>query len=92
MLTEVKLPSERVVRVVSSMIAPVEISWVETKKGYDSLYVNFNFVLMDENGELHLPKDQVCETASSKASTIEACTSLPFDECLPHICMHRTVA
>lgn len=41
------------------MIAPVEISWVEMEQGYDNLYVNFNFILMDENGELHCPKDQV---------------------------------
>lgn len=59
LLTEVKLPSEPVVRVVSSMIAPVEVSWVALEKGYDSLYLNFNFVLMDEKGEMHCPKDEV---------------------------------
>lgn len=59
-MAEVKLPSERVVRVVSSMISPVEqISWVETEKGFDNLYLNFNFILMDEHGEIHAPKDQV---------------------------------
>lgn len=45
---------------ISSMISPVEISWVKMeKKGFENLYVNFNFILMDENGEMHPPKDQV---------------------------------
>lgn len=44
---------------VSSIISPVEISCVETLSGYENLYVNFNFVLLDENGELHPPKSNV---------------------------------
>lgn len=53
-----KMPSERVVRVVSTMICPVEISWVKLPKGYEALYINFNFVLVDEDGEMHAPKDE----------------------------------
>lgn len=53
----IKLPSERVVRVVSTVISPMEIAWVQLDKGYDALYLNFNFVMVDEDGEVHAPKD-----------------------------------
>lgn len=41
---------------LSTIISPVEIAWVQ--KRYDLLFVNFNFVLADEDGEIHAPKDQ----------------------------------
>lgn len=63
-----KLPTEKVVRVVSSMIAPVEISWVQMDIGFDNLYLNFNFVLVDEHGELHAPKDQAKHSRSMHAT------------------------
>lgn len=52
-----RLPAERVVRVVSTMISPMEISWVKMERGYEALYLNFNFVLVDQDGEVHAPKD-----------------------------------
>jgi hypothetical protein len=48
-----KAPSEKSIRVLSTIIAPLEISWA---KG--TLYLNFPFVLSDEAGELHPPKDE----------------------------------
>ena len=42
-------PSESVIRVVASIIPPVEISYV-LKNNTDRLYVNFNYVLSDEAG------------------------------------------
>lgn len=54
-----QLPSERVVRLVSTAINPMEISWVHlVEQNHDAMYVNFNFILADEDGELHMPKDQ----------------------------------
>jgi hypothetical protein len=48
-----KAPKEKSIRVLSTIIAPLEISWA---KG--TLFLNFAFVLSDQAGELHPPKDQ----------------------------------
>lgn len=53
----IKLPAERVVRVLSTIISPMEVSWVKLEKGYEALYLNFNFVMVDQDGEVHAPKD-----------------------------------
>lgn len=53
-----KTCSQRVIRVISMAIAPMEISWVALKsRGIEALYVNFDFVLIDEAGEIQAPKD-----------------------------------
>lgn len=48
--------SERVIRVIATIIPSVEISWVD-KNNTERLFVNFQYVLADEDGELHHPKD-----------------------------------
>ena len=48
--------SEKVIRVVATPMPEVEVSWVEVS-GMDRLYVNCQYVLWDEAGELHAPKD-----------------------------------
>ena len=53
-------PSESVVRVAATLIPPVEISLVKVHRGVNRLYLNFDFVLSDETGELHPPKDPSC--------------------------------
>jgi hypothetical protein len=49
--------SERVIRVIATIMPLVEISWAE-KQGSDRLYVNFQFVLASEHGQLYPPKDE----------------------------------
>lgn len=49
--------SEKVVRSMATMMTPVEISWVGLTRGVDRLYLNFNYVLWDQWGGLHPPKD-----------------------------------
>eukprot|EP00965_Chrysotila_dentata_P185048 6109208-Pleurochrysis_carterae.AAC.1 len=50
-------PSERHVRVLATVMAPLEMSWVQMASGQERLYVNLLYALCDEVGELHLPKD-----------------------------------
>lgn len=52
-----KTPSERVIRLISTVVDPLEISIVKLKQGYEMMYVNFNFVLIDQDGELTPPLD-----------------------------------
>lgn len=47
--------SERVVRVVVTVIPTVELWWRE-RQGIDCLYFEFRYCLADEDGELHSPK------------------------------------
>ena len=49
-------PSERVMRVVATIIPDVELSWLMVNKR-EKLAVNFLYVLADEDGEFHAPKD-----------------------------------
>jgi hypothetical protein len=49
--------SQFVSRVIATIITPLEISWVSMARGVDRLYINLAYALMDENGELHPPKD-----------------------------------
>ena len=49
--------SEKVVRVLATPMPEAEISWVDVK-GVDKLYINFQYVLWDEDGELHPPKEE----------------------------------
>ena len=49
-------PSERAIRVLATLIPPVEISWVRSHSR-EKLYVNLLYVLSDDVGELHKPKD-----------------------------------
>ena len=48
--------SELEVRTVAFMLTPIEISYV-LRQGIDTLYVNFNYALVDDFGQVHPPKD-----------------------------------
>jgi hypothetical protein len=52
-----KTKSERVIRVVAHVLEGMEISHVVLASGLVRLYVNFTYVLADETGEMHAPKD-----------------------------------
>ena len=52
-----KTPSEKVIRVLATLIPDMEISWVAASNGSEKLFVNLLYVLSDEDGELHPPKD-----------------------------------
>ena len=49
-------PSEIFIRLVATLMPGIEISYVK-KAGMDRLYINFQYMLSDEAGELHPPKD-----------------------------------
>jgi hypothetical protein len=49
-------PSESVIRVIATLLPDITISYVK-KKGLDRLFVNFDYLLSDQAGELHPPKD-----------------------------------
>ena len=49
-------PSENVIRVIATLMPGIEISYVK-KSGLDRLFVNFMYILSDQAGELHPPKD-----------------------------------
>lgn len=53
-------PSESVIRVLATLIPPIEITHLQAPRGVDRLYFNFDYVLSDEAGELHPPKDMDC--------------------------------
>ena len=48
--------SERVVRVVATVIPMMRFWWKEYH-GIDTLYYEFQYILADEDGEMHKPKD-----------------------------------
>jgi len=50
-------PSEPVIRVLATIVPGVEISHVELARGVYRLYISLMFVLIDEDGEMHMPKD-----------------------------------
>uniref|UniRef100_A0A7S4BSU0 Uncharacterized protein n=1 Tax=Chrysotila carterae TaxID=13221 RepID=A0A7S4BSU0_CHRCT len=50
-------PSERHLRVLATLMPPLEVSWVQMEKAQQRLYVNMLYALCDKAGELHLPKD-----------------------------------
>ena len=52
-----KTESQRVVRVISQILPGAEISWV-SDSDMERLYVNFHYVLAEENGEVYPPKDK----------------------------------
>ena len=53
-----KKPSERWIRVVAILIPKMEFSWVQVETcGTSKLYMNFMYCLIDEDGEIHPPKD-----------------------------------
>ena len=52
-----KTESEKFVRSIATMMPPLEISWVHLRRGVDRLYVNYFYVLWDQWGALHPPKD-----------------------------------
>ena len=52
-----ELHQRKVVRVLATPMPEVEISWVDVT-GVDKLYINFQYVLWDGDGELHPPKEE----------------------------------
>ena len=52
-----KTASEPVIRVIGTIMPGAVVSHVMHKRGVERLYVNLNYVLSDEDGELHPPKD-----------------------------------
>ena len=52
-----KEPSERVIRVVATLLPGAEVTHVILPRGVDRLYFNAEYVLADEMGELHPPKN-----------------------------------
>ena len=51
-----KSPSERVIRVLATLMLNLETSWVR-QGDRERLFVNMMYLLSDEDGELHPPKD-----------------------------------
>ena len=49
--------SETCIRVLATIMPPVQISWSRMACGLHRLYVNMIYLLCDENGDLHKPKD-----------------------------------
>ena len=49
--------SEQFVRVLATLLPPMEISHVVFPRGVDRIYINLQYILMDQSGELHPPKD-----------------------------------
>jgi len=49
--------SESCIRVIATLIPPLEVSWVRVASGLHRLYVSMIYVLSDEAGEMHFPKD-----------------------------------
>ena len=52
-----KTENQKVVRVLATIIPPCEMSVVQMPRGVDRMYVNFMYVVSDEDGEVHYPKD-----------------------------------
>ena len=53
----IKKPSELFVRVLATIMPTVEVSFVKSRGGVTTLYVNFMYILIDHSGTLHAPKD-----------------------------------
>jgi len=49
--------SESCIRVIATLIPPLEVSWVRVASGLHRLYVSMIYVLSDDAGEMHFPKD-----------------------------------
>ena len=52
-----KTESENVSRVLATIIPMYEMSVVLMPRGVDRMFINFQYVLADEDGEVHWPKD-----------------------------------
>ena len=50
-------PSESIIRVVSTLMCPIETTYTLLPHGAERLYLNSTYVLFDDAGELHPPKD-----------------------------------
>lgn len=53
-----KTPSERVVRVLARLMAPVEMVHEKASRGVGQLRVNASYCLLDHFGRIHPPKDE----------------------------------
>lgn len=58
-------------RVIATMIS-AEVSWVEPANGVDHLHMNFMYVISDETGEVHPPKDAARREIALSSSVMEA--------------------
>ena len=52
-----KTASEPVIRVIGTIMSGAVISHVDHSRGVAKLFINLNYILSDEDGELHPPKD-----------------------------------
>lgn len=52
-----KTASEPVIRVIGTIMPGAVISHVDHSRGVAKLFINLNYILSDEDGELHPPKD-----------------------------------
>lgn len=51
-----KTKSERVIRLMTQILPPLEVSWVESSD-LERMYVNFQYVIVDQDAEVYPPKD-----------------------------------
>lgn len=51
-----KTASERASRVVATLAPPMEISWVKSELGLEKIFLNIQYVLFTEAGDIHWPK------------------------------------
>lgn len=59
------------VRVLETVIS-AEFSWVASSAGTDRSFVNFMYILLDETGELHFPKDDNRRESSFSVSRVQS--------------------
>ena len=57
--------SESCIRVIATLIPPLEVSWVRVASGLHRLYVSMIYVLSDDAGEMHFSKDCLLYTSPS---------------------------
>jgi hypothetical protein len=69
-------PSESVIRVVATLMPPVQIQWVRLASGMDWLYVNMMYVLADQLGEMHALKDAANRELALSQATSQAMRQL----------------
>ena len=67
-----KTPAESAIHSISTLLAPLEISWVQQARGVMRLYINLMYVLSDSAGEVHPPKDANRREVAIEATAMAA--------------------
>ena len=79
----IQTKSQPVIRLLATILKGAEISHVQLARGVQRLYINFQYALSDETGELHLPKDNNrIEIAFSEADLHEIRAQVATDAAL----------